>query len=211
MVFVDKLTVQYENKEVISDLSFRLEKGEKLALTGISGSGKTTLLNVLSGFVPEYNGKIIINGKELNIKNIKQIRSELAWLPQNVSLNMKNVRDLFDISFGFFVNHTKQPQKEIILEKFKTLNLEPDLYEKSFNDISVGQKQRVLLTQILLMNKPILLADEPTAALDLGNRESVIDLVFSMKDLTVIAATHDEFWIKRSDKIIDLSVNECVK
>jgi putative ABC transport system ATP-binding protein len=204
MIVVENLSLSFDQKPVISKLSFRINKGEKAALTGSSGSGKTTLLNLLAGFITDYTGTLEIDGKSLNERHLKYIRNRFAWVPQNVSLNQEYVMDLFDVTFAFFGNKKHKPDEKAILELFKNFKLEDDILKKKFNEISIGQKQRVLLCNALLMKKPILIIDEPTAALDNETKTLVCDYILGIKDLTVIAATHDDYWIGKSNRVIDI-------
>jgi putative ABC transport system ATP-binding protein len=205
MIIAENLSIHYEGKHVFSGLNFHIKRGEKAALKGPSGSGKTSLLNLMAGFIPDYSGKLLINGEVPDTHNIKQIRRWFAWVPQNVSLNQEFVKDLFDVTFGFVNNNRKKPGKEQILELFKVFNLEEEIYGKAFNEISIGQKQRVLLCNAVLMKKPIMILDEPTAALDNENKIRVCDYLFGIKDLTMIAATHDDYWLGRADQVIAIN------
>jgi len=72
------------------------------------------------------------------------------------------------------------------------------------DEISGGQKQRILLASALLLKKNILIIDEPTSALDEKNKKLITDIILNQKDLSVIAVSHDPYWIKNSNKIIDL-------
>ena len=96
------------------------------------------------------------------------------------------------------------PKKDDIDSLFSKFHLTEDLKSKKVKEISGGQKQRILLISCLLLKKPLLLLDEPTSALDKSIRKRVTDHILSIKDITVIASTHDEYWIKNSDKLIQL-------
>jgi len=204
MIEIKDLNIRFENEIIFKDFSLNLKKGEKLAVTGESGRGKSTFLNLLAGFIPDYKGSISIFGIELNHLTISEIRKKIAWLPQDTSLNIKTVKELFFAPFEFHLNKENRPSQKKISEIFKHFELSENLLQKKVKEISGGQKQRIILASCLLLKKPLLLIDEPTSALDEIIKKKVIDYILNKKDLTVIAATHDVYWIKNSYKVIEL-------
>lgn len=204
MIRIENLSVTFEDQKIFQNFSFHIEKGEKIALVGESGKGKSTLLNVLTGFIPQFSGAIYIDDIELNVTNIKKIRKKISWVPQDTNLNFDSVKDLLYTPFEFHVNKRKKPTEKDVLNIFSKLLLTKDILYKKVKEISGGQKQRVILTGSLLLNKPILFVDEPTSALDEESKKAISDYVLSNKELTVLAATHDEYWAKFSDRILEL-------
>jgi len=204
IIQVQNIKIAYGSQIVIENLSFDIEQGQKVAITGESGKGKSTLLNVLAGFTPFQSGKILMFNKPLNETNIGFIRQQLSWVPQETALRFDSVQEMIDAPFEFTINEDKKPTTEQIQEVFENLSLPLDLLKKTPATISGGQRQRVLLASSLLLKKPLLITDEPTSALDEANRKKVTDYILSHKDLTVIASTHDSYWMQESDKIIEL-------
>jgi len=204
MIEISHLSLNFKNEIIFNDFSLIINKGEKIAFTGESGKGKTTFLNILAGFIPDYNGNISIFGQELNAENISEIRKNIAWLPQDISLSVKTVRELFFEPFEFVLNKNLKPSPEKVSQIFSEFELSEDLLNKKTNEISGGQKQRIILASCLLLKKPLLLVDEPTSALDEKIKHKITDYILNKKELTVIAATHDDYWIKSSDKVIEL-------
>ncbi len=204
MIEVSHLNLKFKNEIIFNDFSLIINKGEKVAFTGESGKGKTTFLNLLAGFIPDYTGKVSIFGQALNADNIVEIRKNIAWLPQDISLSVKTVRELFFEPFEFTLNKHLKPSPENVSQIFSEFDLPEELLDKKTNEISGGQKQRIILASCLLLKKPLLLADEPTSALDEKIKQKITDYILNQKDLTVIAATHDDYWIKSSDKVIEL-------
>ena len=204
MVTINNLNISFGNEVVHKDFSLSVKKGEKLAITGEPGKGKTTLLNVLAGFIPNYEGEISVDGIGLNSKTVNEIRAKMAWLPQDTTLTLESVEELFFAPFEFVQNKAEKPTKEEIEAIFKAFNLSVELLTKKVNEVSGGQKQRIILASCLLLNKPLLLIDEPTSALDQAVKERVTNYILNKKELTVIAVTHDEYWIGNSDDVLEI-------
>ena len=205
MIQIKNLNISFNDEIIYNNFSFSLQKGEKLAITGESGKGKSTLLNLLMGFIPDFKGEVAINGMVLNTKNKTEIRKITAWLPQETALKFNTVSELLLAPFQFENNKENTPSKEEIASLFKVFNLSEDLLSKNTKEISGGQKQRVILVSCLLLKKPILLLDEPTSALDSAIKKKVADYILSQKELTVIAVTHDVYWIEKSKKTLHLA------
>ncbi len=204
MVKINNLSIEFKGELIFKDFSLEIGRGEKIAISGKSGKGKSTLLNLLAGFIPDFSGDVFIDNIRLERVNIGEIRSLIAWLPQDTSLNFDTVSDLFYAPFDFAENKKNIPGKNEISEIFKAFELDEILMSKSTKEISGGQKQRVILASCMLLKKPLVLLDEPTSALDDNIKEKVTDYILSRKDITVLAATHDAYWISNSDKEIKL-------
>ncbi len=204
MIEISKLNINFKDEIIFNDFSLLIKKGEKVAITGKSGKGKTTLLNLLAGFVADYQGVVSVFGKKINAENISEIRKNIAWLPQDTSLAVKTVKELFYAPFEFEANKKNKPDKNKIAKIFKEFDLPEKLLDKKINEISGGQKQRIISASCILLKKPLLLIDEPTSALDEKVKIKITDYILNQKDITVIAATHDEYWMKKSDKIVEL-------
>lgn len=204
MIKIKDLQLSFKDQVIFKDFSLTLQKGEKLAITGESGIGKSTLLNLLTGFIPDFKGDVLVAGIRLNSENINKIREKIAWLPQEMGLSFNTVSELLFAPFEFEINKKNKPSKEEIVTLFDEFKLSESLLNKKLKEISGGQKQRILLISCLLQKKPLLLLDEPTSALDKKIKEQVANYIFKQKELTVIAVTHDEYWIEKSEKVIEL-------
>lgn len=204
MIDVKNIQVAYQNLRVFDRLSFEIQTGQKVSIIGTSGKGKSTLLHVLAGFTPIQKGKITIFNKPLNSDNISFIRSKMGWVPQETALQFDSVREMVDMPHTFSANAGSAPTQKEVSAVFQELSLPLEILDKVPIEISGGQRQRLLLASSLLLKKELLLTDEPTSALDEDNRKRITDYVLSQKDLTVVAATHDAYWMEKSDVIIEL-------
>ena len=204
MIQIKDLGVRFNEESIFQNFSLSINPGEKLAITGESGKGKSTLLNVLAGFIPDFQGSIIINGKELHSDTLHEIRSTTAWLPQETNLNLPTMRELFFTPFAFTSNKKQQPTPKQVSEILEAFDLEGSILDKNTKEVSGGQKQRVLLASCILLKKPILLLDEPTSALDEKTKVKVTDYVLSQKAITILAVTHDDYWGSQSDRVLEL-------
>lgn len=205
MISVKNLVVTFEEQTILDQLSFEVPEGAKATVKGLSGSGKSTLLNVLLGFVIPDSGEVSIAGYPLHPGTIEQIRAQVAWLPQELKLPLNKVRELFWLPFLFTRNKALQPKENEISAIFEAFRLETALLGKALSDISGGQKQRVALAACVLLKRPLLFLDEPTAGLDALTKQAIMDYLFGMPDLTILALSHDPDWLARSEQVIALS------
>jgi len=203
-VITEKLNISYNNIPIIKNFNAHIAEGEKVVITGDSGTGKTTLLNALLGFVPVSSGKILLMDKVLNKDTVNELRNKTAFLPQEISFTIGQAKDIFFEPFTFRQNKAHRPSDDKIFEIFSYLNLPNSSYEKDFGELSGGQKQRILLASVFLLNKELILLDEPTKGLDEKAIEKVMDLFFRETDKTIIATSHHPKWIERSDKQINI-------
>lgn len=208
MISISDLCITFKEEEIYKNFFLSVKKGDKIAITGESGKGKSTLLNLLAGFIPNFKGNVSIDGLDLSSKNICEIRKKLAWLPQETALKLMTVNDLFYTPFHFAHNKAGYPGKEQVSEIFSAFELDEALLGKKVKQISGGQKQRIILAACVLQNKPIMLLDEPSSALDPRIKKRVTDHILGTKDSTILAVTHDEYWMEQSDRIIHLGGEE---
>ncbi|WP_142454777.1 ABC transporter ATP-binding protein [Gracilimonas mengyeensis] len=193
----------YENEKVFSDFSLQINQGEKVAIKGESGSGKTTLFRLLLGFEYPDEGDMRYKEEPYTTQLIQQMRRELAWLPQDLNLGEGTVQELSDFLFGFEANKSQKPSSKRLGETLTKLGLEKSMLNQKYAELSTGQRQRIGLACCYLMNRDILLLDEPTSALDAQSKQKVADLLLQ-DGRTIISTSHDEWWLERCDRIIDL-------
>jgi acetoin utilization transport system ATP-binding protein len=196
---------------VLRDISIEVEKGEIVTIVGRSGSGKSTLLNLVSGFIHPNEGEIWINGEkvsELNetkfadfrIRNLGFIFQSFQLIPsmtafQNVELPL--------ILKGVSEDKRKK-QTEEMLAKVGLL----DYQEHYPGELSGGQQQRVSIARALIVNPPIILADEPTGSLDSETEEDLLKFIKQLNadlGITFLIITHDEKVAEIGHRTIELA------
>lgn len=204
MIDVSNLCVSYNEQPVFKDVSFRLDQGEKMVIAGKSGSGKTTMLHALLGFVSYCRGSITINGKPLLKNNISFIREITSYMPQEAVFPKVSVKSLLFDPFRWNKNKAIVQTNQKVYQYLQRLKLPENILEKDLNEISGGQKQRLLLLSILLLNKKILILDEPTSSLDEEISNEIREYLIHELDKTILISTHDSTWKKYVDKTLEL-------
>lgn len=212
MLKVENLKKSYQinknvSEDVLKNINITFEAGEITAIYGASGCGKSTLLNIISGLDSEYEGKVSYNGKDLKTVSLDSYRkNNIGFIFQNFNLfsnttvfeNVKTVLDMFP--------YTEKEKKERIQKIIEQLGIKDQLHQKIEN-LSGGQKQRVAIARALVTNPDIIVADEPTGALDETNRDSVLNILKeeAAKGKMVIIVTHDKIVSEHADTVIQLN------
>lgn len=197
------VTLNFGEEIVLNNLSFQIPPGEKAVLAGPSGSGKSSILNLISGFITTYSGFIRLNDQKLSEKNIDKWRSHIAWLPQINDIGEGTVREVLLTPFQFANNRQQVPESDAVFKILEQLKLEKGILNKSYRDISGGQQQRIGIAIVALLDKPLMLLDEPTTALDDVSKQAAIDTLLAQKS-TILSTSHDAAWISSCQKVIKL-------
>jgi len=179
----------YDDKIALKDISFDINKGEKVVLLGSNGCGKSTLLRVLAGLYFAKNGEYLLEGKKITKKSVdKEFRKRVGILFQNPESMIFNptVRDEIAFSLREFEESDIEKRVEDIAKKFGLTHL----LDKNPLYLSGGEKQKVILASMLIYEPEILLLDEPTAAMDPKTTGWFIDMLLELKK-SVVVATHD--------------------
>jgi ABC-type multidrug transport system fused ATPase/permease subunit len=187
---------KYKDQLVLENIDIHIEKGEKVAFVGQIGSGKTTLIKLLLGFQILNMGKITIGDMDVNHISNTQLRENIFYIPQKPKLFNRTLYE--NITYGI----EKKPSKESILRLLDDLKLQDirtvfeDKMDRSVgvegNELSGGQRQIVWLLRALYRQAPVLVLDEPTAALDPATKILVMDIIKRINiGKTVIIVSHD--------------------
>lgn len=209
---VDNIEKYYGRKgnitKAINNISFTVEEGEFVGVMGASGSGKTTLLNCISTIDKVSSGHIYISGNDITKLNSKKIskfrREELGFIFQD--FNLLNTLTAYE-NIALALTIMKVNHKEIdkrVREVAKKLNIEEVLNKYPY-EMSGGQKQRVACARAIITKPSLILADEPTGALDSKSAKMLLE---SMEDLnkslnaTIMMVTHDAFSASYAKRIL---------
>lgn len=178
---VEKISVSFNEKEVLKDISFDIKDGEFVSILGTSGCGKSTILNVLSGILKQNDGNVFVDGEKIN-----GISQKFAYMPQkDLLLPWKNIES--NVRLFEEINNIKE-KKVVDFEKFGLKGTEK-MYP---HELSGGMRQRVAFLRTTMCNADIFLLDEPFASLDVCTRNSMQDWLLSMQfNKTTVLVTHD--------------------
>ncbi len=198
----------FETK-ALQDVSLKVNQGEFVAIMGESGSGKTTLLNIIGGMDVLSSGKYYLQDvpvHECKAEKLDKLRKQyISFIFQHFAL-MEEYNVFENIEAPLLArNVRKSVRKKMIKEWAEKLGIE-ELLDKYPSQISGGQKQRVAFARALVVDSPIILADEPTGALDEDNTKKVMDLFRSLHSdgKTIILITHDNKVADYAERIIEI-------
>ena len=209
---IENVEKYYGNKgnivKAIDDISFTVVEGEFIGVMGPSGSGKTTLLNTISTIDEVSSGHIYLGGEdltEITPKNIAKFRREnLGFIFQDFNL-LDTLTIHENIALALTINRTKKTEiDERVLKVARELGIE-DLLSKYPYEVSGGQKQRTACARALITNPKLILADEPTGALDSRSAQMLIEMISNLnKSLgaTILMVTHDAFTASYAHRIL---------
>jgi len=171
-------------------------------LDGESGLGKSSFLKSLLGFMPIESGEIFIKGVPVNGETAWQVRSKMAYVPQEPELGEGTLRQWFEQPFTYKANVHLKGNLTRLSELMERLSLAPSMLDAKIETLSGGEKQRVALIAAILLDREILLLDEPTSALDRKNNLSVVSLLRCLDETTILGVSHDPDFLKFADRII---------
>ena len=196
---MNKVTKEYGKHEncirALSEIDFKVNRGEFVAITGSSGSGKTTLLNILGCMDRLTSGSYMINGREtasLSSSEQAKIRNQtFGFVMQNYAL-IDHFSVYKNVELPLKYARKIKSRETRISELLKALNIE-DKKNQITNSLSGGQKQRVAIARALVNDAEIILADEPTGALDTKNGIQVMEILSGLhrQGKTIIMVTHN--------------------
>nr|WP_286907379.1 ABC transporter ATP-binding protein [Clostridium sp. UBA1652] len=198
-------------KDVLNIDNLTIESHKVTCIVGASGSGKTTLLRLLNKLISPDSGEILYNGGSINSIDSVKLRRDVVMLPQSPAIFNGNIKDNLLVGLKFsekpFVSDTK------LLETLQLINLKKDLNETP-DALSGGEKQRLALGRVILMDPDVLLLDEPSSALDEDTEHIIIDSLvkYSRKNnKTLIMVTHAKKVANTfSDYIIEMKNGEII-
>lgn len=195
MIHIKDLCVSLNHKSILKEIDLTVRKGDFLGLIGPNGSGKTTLLKTISKLIPFDQGEIIVANKEISAYNHKAMARQLSYVPQDThmdfNLNVKDIVAMGRHAHGNFFSR-RQGDEEIVREAMEATDTWR-FAEKSILSLSGGQRQLVCIAKALAQDTPLILLDEPIAALDIYYQMHILKLLelLTKQGKTVITVLHD--------------------
>ncbi len=190
---IKNLKKSYDNGRsfAVNDISFNVEKGSLFAFLGMNGAGKSTTINIICSILEKDDGKIYINGQDLDIHSEK-IKKEIGVVYQNSVLDeFLTVKENLKIRLNFY-GLTKEEKNKNFKEIVELLDIDT-LLNKNIKDLSGGQKRRIDIARAMIHKPKLLILDEPTTGLDPKARIIVWDLIEKIRketNMTVLLTTH---------------------
>ena len=197
MLEIKNLTVKYE-KTVLENVNLKLDK-KVYGLIGTTGSGKTTFIKAILGLI-KYEGEILLDGKQLDTRKGFQI------VFQNPFNSFDSKRKVGFSIFEIIRLNSSNYTLEKLAEK---VEINPEFMDKYPSELSGGELQRLSIARALAGNPQVFILDEPTSALDVENQKKILDVLKSLKNITVIFISHDMNVLKYiSDEILILNLEK---
>ena len=191
LITFSNISVQFDDKPLFSDFSLSVDEGEKVLISGKSGNGKSTLLRILLGFSEHTAGEILVNGKTITPNDFSEVRKQIAYVNQDVTLRPGIVRQVLAEVAKFSGNTYDGGFDEALAEH---LEFDLTLLDKKTEELSGGERQRLGIILATMLDRPVFLLDEVTSALDKELKRKVADY-FANCDKTVISVSHDPQWV----------------
>ena len=189
MIEVKNVTKKYGKAVAVDDISFEIKEGEIVGLLGPNGAGKSTTMNMLTGFIEQTEGEIIVDGYNM-LKKPKKAKKEIGYMPEGVPLYMDLTVKEFVTYMAEIKKVNKKERKEKIEKIIEQTGLK-DVEKKLVKNLSRGYKQRVSMAGALVGEPKILILDEPTVGLDPKQITEIRNLIKDLgKTHTIILSSH---------------------
>lgn len=192
---VEDLYFSYvEDKPILQHIHFDIKKGEMVSIVGKNGAGKSTLSNLICGFYKPVKGRILLNGKDMEPLSIKERGEKIGLVMQSPNQMISKPMIFDEVALGLKVRGVPEEEiKERVTRTLKICGLYP-FRNWPVSALSFGQKKRVSIASILVMNPEVLILDEPTAGQDYRHYTEIMEFLKEINetcDITIIMITHD--------------------
>jgi len=211
-IIVENLTHIYMKgtpyeKKALDNINLKIDDGEFVAIIGHTGSGKSTLVQHFNGLLKPTSGRVIIDNIDITTKDLKQLRRNVGMVFQYPEHQLFDETVYKDISFGLQkMGLSKEEMDRRIHSAASVLGIDDDMLQKSPFELSGGQKRRVAIAGVIVMQPKVLIMDEPAAGLDPSGRDEIFNLILNLhkeRNMTIIMISHDmEEVAKLVDRII---------
>ncbi|MGN9163528.1 iron ABC transporter ATP-binding protein [Clostridium sulfidigenes] len=216
MIEVRGIVKKYGDNPVVDNVSLNIEKGKITSFIGPNGAGKSTLLSMISRIMKKDEGEVIIDGRELEKWDTKELAKKIAILKQSNNINVRlTIKEI--VSFGRYPHCEGRLTKEdtkYVDEAIEYMQLK-DIEDRYLDELSGGQRQRAYIAMVIAQNTEYVLLDEPLNNLDMKHSVQMMKVLRGLVDdfgKTVVIVMHDiNFASVYSDKIVILKDGKIVK
>ncbi|NDD17791.1 MAG: heme ABC transporter ATP-binding protein, partial [Acidimicrobiia bacterium] len=195
---------------LLDDVSLEARAGELVAVLGPNGAGKSTLLGAIAGDFPLSSGAVEINGRSLADYAPRELARSRAVLPQQITISFPfTVREIVAMGRGPWLDDNDDERIAAALQRMDVVTLA----NRTYQTLSVGEQARVSMARVLAQDTPLLLLDEPTAVLDIGQQERFLAIARSLVDegRAVVAVLHDlNVAMRYATNVVVLHEGRCV-
>ena len=189
LIELKNLTLGYEKDIILKDINLSIEENDFVCVVGANGSGKSTLIKGILGLIKPIKGKVIYKGLKQNY---------IGYMPQETKVDSNFPASVLEVVLSGTLNQYKnvfysKEQKEIAINNLKLLGIEK-IKNKSFSELSGGQRQKVLLARSLSATTKLLILDEPSNNLDSKSKKELYETIIDLNKnhgITIIMITHD--------------------
>lgn len=216
MIEVKNIVKKYGNKVVVNNVSLNIEKGKITSFIGPNGAGKSTVMSIIARIMKKNSGQVIIEGKDLEKWDSKELAKKVAILKQANHINVRlTIKEL--VSFGRYPHcegRLTTEDEKYIDEALEYMKLK-DIENRYLDELSGGQRQRAYIAMVIAQNTDYVLLDEPLNNLDMKHSVQMMKVLRGLVDdlgKTVVIVMHDiNFASVYSDRIVILKEGEVVK
>ncbi|MDR1663101.1 MAG: ABC transporter ATP-binding protein [Endomicrobium sp.] len=197
MVQIKNIYAGYFDREVLKNISFDVKQKDFFGIIGKNGAGKSTLLKIFSNLLKSYKGDIFIDNKNLASFKSRELAKRLSFLPQHSDMSLPfSVFEFIMFARFPYMNMFKFPSKNDYKAVEKAIDFLDisNLSERKVIELSGGEKQKVLIAQVLAQETDIIVFDEPTSHLDIGSQNNILKLFVNLNEKhnkTIILTLHD--------------------
>ena len=209
---LDNVNFSYnKEKQILKNVSFKINKGDMAAIVGRNGAGKSTISKLVCGFYKPTSGRILFDGNDMVDDTIKERSEKIGFVMQNPNQMISKTMVYDEVAFGLKIRGLSDSQiKERVYETLKICGLY-GYRNWPISALSFGQKKRVTIASILVLNPEMIILDEPTAGQDFKHYTEIMEFLVDLnkKGVTILMVTHDmHLMLEYTNKVIVLSEGE---
>ena len=194
IIKIENLTFAYEDENILENLSLQINKGEIISILGPNGAGKSTLAKLMCGFLRPQRGEIFVDGLNTSSLSIKEIADMIGFILQNPNAMISKTMIFDEVAFGLRIRGVEEEKiKEKVYEALEICGLYP-FRNWPISALSYGQKRRVTIASILVLDPKVIILDEPTAGQDFRHYTKMMEFIRRINKkygLTILMISHD--------------------